>query len=81
MTSREKRFSRIISGSFKSYRFSDIRNFLEHHNFVAEIKGTSHCIFRRNPYPHINIVIHHNHVKGCYVKRAIQILKEFDIIK
>jgi hypothetical protein len=81
MTSREKRFRSIVGGGLKTYRFADIRNFLEYHGFCAEMKGGSHCTFRRKLYPHITIVMHHGHVKGCYVRRAVQILKDFDIIK
>ena len=80
MTKREKRFENILKGNQASYRFADIRNFLEHHGFKVKMKGSSHCIFRKEPYPHITLVIHHNKIKGFYVKRAVQIMKDYEII-
>ena len=34
----------------------------------------------REPFPHIALVIHHNQIKGFYVKRAVQILREYNLI-
>lgn len=80
MTKRSKRDEKIIKGMQKSYRFSEIKIFLENFGFKTEKKGTSHYIFRKEPYPHITIVVHVNQVKHFYVKRAIQILKEYEIL-
>jgi predicted RNA binding protein YcfA (HicA-like mRNA interferase family) len=81
MTKRDKRIFRLINGKQDAYDFADVRNLLEHYGFTAEINGSSHCIFRRQPYPHITLVVHHNKIKAFYVKRAIEILKEYDLIQ
>jgi len=75
-----KRFDKIIDGKQKEYVFTDIKNFLGFYGFEAEMSGSSHCIFRKKPFPHITIVVHNHRVKGYYVKRAVQILKSHQII-
>ena len=80
MTSRDKRFAKIIFGNKTNYRYDWVKNFLEYYYFYPEKQGSSHIIFRRNPYPHITIVTHGNHVKRWYVKNAIKILRKFQII-
>lgn len=81
MTKQDKRFEKIIRGNQKYYRFSDIKNFLEYYHFETEANGSSHYIFRRNPYPHITIVTHNNKIKNYYIKRAVQILRYYKILK
>jgi hypothetical protein len=80
MTSREKRFHEILDGRQTDYRFADVRDFLVHYGFKAKMRGTSHVIFRKESYPHIPLVVHHNRIKGIYVKRAVQLLKAYEII-
>ena len=80
MTSREKRFEKIITGKAKVYAFEDIRNFLEHYGFKASKARSSHFIFRRKSYPHITIVTHKQNVKAVYVKRMVQILRDYHIL-
>ena len=81
MTSKEKRFEKIIQGKQKSYKFSDIKSILGHYGFRVENAKSSHFIFRHPNCPHITIVTHDNQVKQYYVKRAVEILKENQIIK
>ena len=81
MTQKEKRFDKITGLKLKTYLFADIKNFLESYDFTTESKGSSHFIFRRETFPHITIVTHNNQVKKVYVKRMVEIMLEYQILK
>lgn len=76
MTSREKRFEKIVAARGKEYRFEDVCLFLEYYSYVGKQKASSHITFRRENCDPIMIVVHHNKVNQYYVKRMIKILKK-----
>lgn len=80
MTKKQKRFDDILAGNKSEYSFEEIDNFLRHHNFQCVSPKSSHFIYRRKSFPHITLVVHHKKVKRWYVKRAVQILKQYKIL-
>lgn len=80
MTSKNKRFGKIILGKEKEYPYNWIKNFLEYYAYTARQTASSHVTFRRKDYEPIIIVIHHNKVKRMYVKKMIKALKRQNIL-
>ena len=80
MTSRDKRFEKIILGKGKEYPYDWIRIFLEHYGYTGRPTASSHITFRKEGYRHIGMVVHHDRVKRIYIKKMIQTLKKQNIL-
>ena len=58
--------------------YDEISRYLQHYGFTLDRANGSHYVFKNKDKTSIIIPVHDGRIKYCYVKKAVDLIKEDD---